>query len=351
MRTQTSRQKIGTAGHSIAQMEISLSEYWIPRNLTEDYGIDLELEYTAPKSKNSDTIVTGKFLKAQIRSHEKSDEISDLTEYIDFDFLRYAFECRIPIILILVSVETKECWCVWLQGYILENNLSEVIYKEHEKKKLGIKVPITDTLKIGLKTNLIEIAKWENHHQFYLAIKELANFSLKLSENKLTSILNDYLRLLGTDINSVINAVVDLGPAIWGTEEGHATTQVLYSYVRSKGKFFKADHLKKLVLRGEVYSRIGINALGILYDNFPEHVLTLNLPAVFREHDDPRPYYYCCLRERYIDKKTPEWFSLPTINFEIGNLTVPDECKSDIYKKWANRGDSAILDYLTINKG
>lgn len=64
MPRQTKSQKIGALGHSIAEMDVKGSGCWISRNLTEDYGIDLELEY-APDQ------VTGKFIKVQIKTHQK----------------------------------------------------------------------------------------------------------------------------------------------------------------------------------------------------------------------------------------------------------------------------------------
>jgi len=350
MRTQTNRQKIGSAGHSIAQTEIALSNSWIARNLTEDYGIDIELEYTAPKKVNNDTIVTGKFIKAQVRSHrktpEKSQEKAEIVEYIDYGFLRYAYECRIPIILIVVCIETKECWYVWLQSYILEHQLTEQLYEKATEKELGIKILASSTLKKGLNADLIDIAKFENPYQFYLAIKELAKLSSRFFEDELSQMLNKYLKLLDTDVEKVINTVLDLGTSIWATREGNKVSGMLYDYIRRNGTLFRSTHLRKLIVRDDSYSRTGINALGILYEHYPDHALSLHLPIVFKDQVDPRPYYFCCLRERYINKKAPEWFSGNETNFDVGDLTIPEKVRRDLYLKWANRGDSAILDYV-----
>jgi len=52
----TNSQKIGFLGHSIFETQTKVSDLWIVRNLTEDFGIDIELEFTP-----NDDEVEGKF--------------------------------------------------------------------------------------------------------------------------------------------------------------------------------------------------------------------------------------------------------------------------------------------------
>jgi hypothetical protein len=105
-----------------------------------------------------------------------------------------------------------------------------------------------------------------------------------------------------------------------------------------------------MVLRGESYSRVGIIALGILYDEYPDYMKSINLPAIFVEHEDIRVRYYCLLREKYLGQKSMNLWSKKDIDYEIGELTVREEDRIDLYLKWPNRGDSTILDFLTLKE-
>ena len=117
MPKQTNSQKIGSLGHSIIETQIKVSDVWIARNLTEDFGIDIELEF-AP----NDDEVEGKFVKAQIKSHKKIEiENGILTESFSKTFLRYVYECRIPIVLIVVETSTEKSWYVWLQKWLVDS--------------------------------------------------------------------------------------------------------------------------------------------------------------------------------------------------------------------------------------
>jgi hypothetical protein len=97
----------------------------------------------------------------------------------------------------------------------------------------------------------------------------------------------------------VIDEVLRLGNRIWGTLEGNAVSELVYMLARSFGEHFSSDQIHKLVIRGDSYSRVGINALGIMYDEYPEHMKSLRLGEFFRNHDDWRVAYFCNLRDKY----------------------------------------------------
>ncbi|MGY4501697.1 hypothetical protein ACVWYH_005654 [Bradyrhizobium sp. GM24.11] len=113
---------------------------------------------------------------------------------------------------------------------------------------------------------------------------------------------------------------------------------------RSYGGQFSLEQIGKLVLRGDGYSRTGINALGIMYDEFPERMKALKLGEVFEPHDDWRVSYFCKLREKHL--------GVPVIALITGGYDCSVDGR-DLHpiarerglSKWANRGDCTILDF------
>jgi len=100
-----------------------------------------------------------------------------------------------------------------------------------------------------------------------------------------------------------------LGTGIWATNEGNKVSQMLFQFLRDNGEKINADHISKFIIRGKECSRTGINALGLLYDNYPEHTASLNLTIRFQNFYDPRLFYYCSIRERYLGIKSPSWIN------------------------------------------
>jgi len=58
---------------------------------------------------------------------------------------------------------------------------------------LSVKIKTDDVFKIALIKELVSIASWENKTQLYIAIKDLANLSLRMYDDKLSEILFGYL--------------------------------------------------------------------------------------------------------------------------------------------------------------
>lgn len=347
MPTETESQKIGSLGRSIVEVQIKQSKFWIARNLTEDYGIDIELEFSYKE-------VKGRFVKAQIKSHQKVLINTDfISEPFSKSFLRYVYECRIPIILIIVSVDNSKSWFVWLQKWLIDSNNISNIYDDSVTESLTVRVPIKNDFTMGLSNEIASIASWENTTQLYIAVRDLANLSLKLYDDKIAQFLFDYLGALNPTneadanyLDSLIEKVIELGTSIWATHEGNKVSQLLFKFLREHGEKLNANHISKLIIRGKVCSRTGLNALGLLYDNYPKHVASLNLIKRFEKYDDPRLHYYCTIRERYLNLKSPSWLS-ENNDLTVGKLKANfSSINTSIVDKWANRGDSVIFDYV-----
>ena len=83
-----------------------------------------------------------------------------------------------------------------------------------------------------------------------------------------------------------------------------------------------------------------------MYNRFPKHTASLNLPARFEKLPDPRLHYYCIVRERYLGIQSPAWIK-ESNKLTVGNLKFDFAAlNGDLLNKWANRGDSVIFDYV-----
>ena len=103
MASQAQAQKIGSIGGTIVSVRAKESVIWIARNLTEDYGVDLELEY-------SKTILNGSFVKVQVKKKAKVNFIYGFANLsIRTSFAKYCYECRVTILLVLVCAYTSIC--------------------------------------------------------------------------------------------------------------------------------------------------------------------------------------------------------------------------------------------------
>src|SRR6476659_3286969 len=95
MPRRTRSQQIGSLGQRIAATPFERLGSWIVRNQEEDVGIDLEVELSDPDPR-------GQFLKCPIKSF--NGKSAPKPARLKNDFLKYVYECRIPILL--VQIET-----------------------------------------------------------------------------------------------------------------------------------------------------------------------------------------------------------------------------------------------------
>lgn len=342
MARQAQAQKIGTIGETIVSLRAKESGIWIARNLTEDYGVDLELEY-------SKTILNGSFVKVQVKTKAKVNFIKGFANLsIRTSFAKYCYECRVPILLVLVCADTSRCWYVWMQKWIIENNFGDKLSGAGTPNSLTIHVPIINEFCQGLKSDIVAIANWENNTQLFISLRDLANLSVKLYNDQLARVLFSYLENAEeidepNYVSTLINQALALGNRFRGTPEGNKVAQMLYSYVRKHGKNITAQHIVKLIVRDDVYSRVGITVLGLLYDCYPSHAKSLELVKLFEESGDELMEYYCAMRERYLGMESPRWLNQKDLLYRG---LQPDFGDVFILDKWANRGDSVLFDYL-----
>ena len=341
----TKAQKKGDQGETTALFIASKSSDWIVRKVDKDFGVDLEMELVANE------YVTGQYVKTQVKGTEQVFILDNLIKFrVKTSFLKYCDECRVPIILLLIDLNHDIGYYIWVQEYLRMHQ------PDIEKtKSIDVFIPATSDFASGLKNKLKSIAAGLNHTQLQLDLKASLSSAFLLGDQeiyeKLSQLAIDITKTNSLEINRVIDDLIQLGIKAWGTVDGNKKSDILFSFCRKSGDRFSAKQIEKMVVRGSTYSRVGIIALGILYDEYPQHLKTLNLPQIFETYDDdPRIKYYCLLRERYLGRSSLDIWQDPKIDYCIGNLNIREEDRELLYLKWPNRGDSTILDYLTYEK-
>lgn len=338
MPRRTRSQQIGSLGHRIAAAHFERLGSWIVRNQEEDVGIDMETELSDPHP-------TAAFLKCQIKSLERRGAARPIR--LKNEFLRYAYECRIPIILVQVETTTGNTWFCWLQGCIEINRLQPSLYVSggHTNIAADWLAPLDEAGSEQLKA----VARGIHPIARAAHVRDLIRFALETHDHELAAAANRLLSRYQREvsyfpIDLVLDEVLTLGNRIWATIEGNALTDLLYLLARSFGDQFSLEQIRKLVARGDNYSRAGVNALGIMYDEFPEHMKALKLGEFFEKHEDWKISYFCNLRDRYPEVPV---FGLITgsYNCAINGHDLHPSVSEDGPNKWANRGDCAILDF------
>lgn len=344
MAKQNLSQQNGTLGQTIAKYQIQHFGQWVVRGQPEeDFGIDLEMELNSPE-------VLGHFIKVQIKANQTIYTVNGLVKQsLSKSFLRYVYECRVPIILIVVDLQTERCWAMWLQQYLILGKLTSTIYENKSSKTLTICIPESQTLTHMLQHELPAIANWENRTQQYIALKDLAQLSLKLYDKELAGFL--YLQLerfpeyssVGY-LDELIARLSRLGNAAYGTHEGNEVNGLMYKLIREQGQWLRAPQIINITIRNGEYSRTGLIALGIFYDYYAFYAASLSLPDTFRKEKRHLLEVYCLMREKYPGESSPHWLqqkadhSTEEVHADFtGDL-------SDFYLKWFNRGDSIFFD-------
>lgn len=336
----TTSQVTGDQGEATALFIAAKNKDWIARKMDKDFGVDLEMELVA------NGIVTGQYVKLQIKGTRNYKVIDNKIKFrIGNDFLKYCDECRVPIILVLVDVANDRGFYLWVQEYI---RIYQVNYNMN--KTQDVYFSASNDFAFGLINEIKLIASGLSFTQLQLDLKACLTSAFLLGNEevygKLAELALDVAKTNELEINKIIDDLIILGVRAWGSTEGNRKANILYNFCRTYGDKFLTAHIYKMVSRGSSYSRVGIIALGILYDEYPMYIKSLQLPILFKSHFDIRIRYYCLLRERYVGMKSLELSFNKTIDYKIDNLYIPEMDKLDLYLKWPNRGDSSILDYL-----
>ena len=317
---------------------------WLARAQDEDFGIDIEAELTDPSPR-------GEILKIQIKSTEKVQRRNGrIAIQVDRQYVEYADSCRYPVILVLVDTAAKNAWYLWLQDWLLK--IRGTVGRLDPKQSSWIYwVPEQETITTGLSGELKSIARWKGETQLVLSLMDALRAAAATYDRKTIEILTSIISakapsVADASLNALIEQAIQLGDRLRGTHEGNQVADQLFALVRRHGGRVSRPAVHDLVIRGDSYSRTGLIALGILYDEFFEHLKSLNLPSYFSKIE-PRVAFYCAFREAFSQEKSTNLFANPS-GFIFAGLTYiqPDM----FYDKYANRGPSALLDYLVPSR-
>lgn len=204
-----------------------------------------------------------------------------------------------------------------------------------------------NTIGKGLSGELKSIASWKGETQLILslidALRSAAAAFDRHTLDAITSIISVKAPAMAdASLDALIDQAIILGDRMRGTHEGNIIADQLFALVRKNGERISLPTIHDLLVRRDTYSRTGVTALGILYDDFFEHMKSLSLPRYFK-NIETRVAFYCAFREAFPDEKSTNLFADPT-GFTFAGLRY---VRSDMsYDKYANRGPSALLDNL-----
>lgn len=342
MPTRSSQQKIGALGHQMLKLEIERNPVWLARDLGEDYGIDMEAELTENQ-------VRGEILKIQVKSHAGVEHSDGAVKFVvDRRYVEYASVCRYPVVMVVMDTKTEEGWYLWLQDWLMRKRAKEGSSFTTDQSSWTEWVPEKSTITSGFDGELKDIARWRGDMQRALSLRDAIRATASLGEEGTTRTLVRILlettpTVADVTLDAVISELVMLADRVWNTVEGNILKTQLFALVRELGDRISKETISNMVIRGDTYSRTGLIALGLLYDDFFDHTQCLGLPEYFVTVE-PRVAYYCAYRESRPDEKS--YAPMDPTGFEFAGLRY--ERSDRALDKWANRGASALLDDLSF---
>lgn len=354
MPKRTESQRTGDRAEAIVQTIIDSHPFWMGRRQDHDFGIDLEAEF-APPVPGGQT-ASGRLLKIQVKGSQDWTRTGDwISVSLSRDYLDYAGQFRIPVILVAIDVVTQEAWFVWLQAWLLE---TEAARGDSTAASMTVKIPVHDRLVAGLDGPLQRVARGQEPTSMVLGLREVLEAATATNNS---DVFDGAIAILGklsapSDVwvvQKTIDALLGLGqqPSMW-------LTQRLVPQLMSLGKYLggslTTDQVVRLVGRGDTYSRAGLFALSELYDVWWEHARTLRLAEAFQANGSLAVAWYCNFREAHPGRVAMTLWSdliggrIAAPVFEGVGFGDIGELADAFLSKFFNRGESALLDCLSI---
>ncbi len=354
MPKRTESQRTGDRAEGIVQTIIDSHACWMGRRQDHDFGIDLEAEF-APPVPGGQT-ASGRLLKIQVKGSRDWTRTGDwISVPLSRDYLDYAGQFRIPVILVAMDVVTQEAWFVWLQAWLLE---TEAARSNSTAASMTVRIPVHDDLISGLEGPLQRVARGQEPTSMVLGLREVLETATATGNADVFDGAIAILRKLSTPsdawvIQKTIDALLGLGdrPPMWLAQE--LIPQII-AIAKHLGGSLTVDQVVRLVGRDDTYSRAGLYALSVLYDVWWERARDLWLAEAFRANGSLAVAWYCAFREAHPGRAAMTlWNDLVAgriaapvfegVGFEdIGELT------DALLSRWPNRGESAFLDCLSI---
>ncbi|WP_165967259.1 DUF4365 domain-containing protein [Jeotgalibacillus sp. S-D1] len=333
---------IGEVGEIFVAYLIVKTRSWLARLQQMDYGVDIEVELAEPAP-------NGNLMKVQVKSTDSLTIKEKLIHYReDKEYIKKFLDYDLPVIFVVADTKNEKAYYVYLQEWV-ERNREELYDSKHST--IVIKIPLIKELHWGLNGQLKTVAQqgtWVRHTQL---INKLIQSSTKFKDNEMEEFLINKMANEGQEfarqfiqIDDILTKGEELGQNLRGTPEGETLQDTLYTVCREFGDYFTLDDVMRMVLReGNSFSMAGLTALSILYDTYPVHMRNLNLPQTLMEKYDMELYfhlyYYCKLREKYIDKKDMDFSDKrDELEMEIDGYMLDDFFYEEFWSYYPNRG-------------
>jgi hypothetical protein len=334
---------IGSLGHKLVAYLIEKAGGWIARSQDEDFGIDLEAEVCMPE-------VRGEIIKIQIKGQETTEiKPQGVKAVVDAKYLRLAEVLRVPLIFVVADTTDDRAWYIWLQGWLVDQRRNGRT-TQTIGESVTVYIPESDTLAAGLNGPLVEIARWTHENQMVLSIIDTMKTAMSTRNTGALVALADLIGKVDEaydhfPLEMVIDTVVKMSEQPRASWEMSIYGHFLGLLCRKLGGKITKENLYRMVVPSEGWSRAGLVGLGALYDEHEPHIRAFGLAEMFEKANLPELTYYCRLREKHLGVKAME-LALGDYDYTVGNLTVAMEDKGWFQNKWANRGESAYIDYL-----
>jgi hypothetical protein len=354
MPVRTRSQRTGDAGQNFVRQVVDAHPSWMCRAQDLDFGVDLEAEL-APTA-GEDQRPTGKLLKLQVKASEAfCDERGHVAVSLEREFLDYAGQFRIPVLLVAVKLPERRAWWLWLQAWLLDNERR--LASGTRTATVTVHIPAAQTLELGVAHGWRPLAEGHDPTAMVLALRDLA--AVAGGEARHIELFSGVLALLDKldaanrvwTAEKIIDALIGLGPnsPLWLSSE---LVPQLLTVVDRMGDVFSTEQVVRMVARGHSYSRAALYGLTRLYDRWPEHAHSLRLPQAFQAAGVDAVAWYCSAREHYPELSSFSLWSafaageLPTTRFGNCELVADADVPHRLWSKWPNRGDSVLLDNL-----
>jgi len=339
------QRRIGDAGEAVVLAMLQRRGDWIGRPQHTDVGVDVEAELDDPEA-------LGHFLKLQVKtttSEPPDDGIAAVS--LSKTFLRYAMECRLPVVVVRLWLPSERASYVWVQEW-LEENGPALTFDVGSPETVSVHVDrsFVDDLSGRLKL----IARGATILQFRLGLRDVARWAVLHRNVVAVKQLSELLVVLGHQTDAPVATMVDELLAFSSVGMGRGQMRAVWEYhqdliplmlaiCRTFATQFSRADVVLMVVRGDSFSRAALYGLGALYDAAPGHMRSLLLPEAFNESGQLWLAFYCQLRQRY-----PE---VRSIDLAMGSLPLEApggrvERGEGFDNAYANRGEAALFDYF-----
>lgn len=344
-------QRTGDQAEHLAQGAFLDAPNWICRTQSHDFGIDLEAELIDIIDGVEE--LSGALVKIQVKGTLKPIYRNrGFYVRLKVDYLKYANQFRVPVLLLLVNVRSGEIHYLWLQEYLIGRE--DILYAA---KSVLVKIPEENKLSLSFQRQLPQIALGVTKGSQLMAAQKLFEvFSSKYDATAL-ALASDLLEHLGEGghiavFNGAIDKLIKRGPHL-SRVESQEFGKVLVDLTRRFGERLDVGQVLKMVVRGDNYSLAGLDGLLGLYDGFPDHAKSLDLARRFDELKLYDLSWYCQFREAHAEQDSMSiWLKISELEtaFKTGGgiLHIPEENRDYCTSKWPNRADAVYLQSLKL---